>query len=185
MKHLLKFLEKVRDKKILCAFYTSEDNPGDFSVGRVLEIEDNSISIRTFEEDCMESSILVLPIDSLHRLESDSRYLKRMNFLLDKVKASGSRQSLIKERVGTILETLSFAKESETLIGVWNKNNDISINGYVLHVDHECAELKTLNSEGEYDGIVIIPLRSITGVQIEGRDQIEFEFIKKHRAEIF
>lgn len=163
----VEILRNCKDQHRLVALFTTEQDMTIFSVGFVKYIGENEFRLnRVTEYGCFDG-IYVATFDVIQRIDWDSRYLKRISLLLGN-RSSFRRKTVGREKTlsgGGLRAELEISKRYHYLVTVEIRTSTecegSRLYAFVDEIRDEYAILSIVSSEGEPDGMSIVPVTSI------------------------
>src|SRR5436853_4421062 len=81
--HLIDVLSRMRDERCIVAIHEQPSDSESFVVGYVVAVSAEQVNVRAINTRGQDDGVLVIHMDSVHRIHWDSDYLRRVQFLHD------------------------------------------------------------------------------------------------------
>ncbi len=148
------YIEKAAENQLLFAVYSSSDKPSSFEVGRLIEMDEECLMMRTFAETGNADGFLVLRLEDIHRFETKSKYLKAMEKLIN---LQAEQEMLLPDLTGSCIDdAFQYAKEAHKIITVCliDRSSPL-ITGFVKQLNDDTVALNVIDQYGEPDGEIV------------------------------
>lgn len=152
----------------LIAFRTEKEEWGDNIIGHVKELTPESITINEIDEHGIPIGVSTFKMDALIDIVTEDKTLKCLDFLekhhnhFSQKKCTtvwGNGQEL-RNRISEIM------KERKP-ITLFVEDDDTNVIGIIEDIDEKSVLVAIIDSYGENDGKILVPLETINGVRWE------------------
>ena len=164
-----KILQYACEKHKLMAFRTEKEEWGETIVGHVKEINKDNITIGEVDEYGIPIGTSTFKLDAILDIILEDKTLNSLEIL------EGLHAQLVQKDCTTfwgcgneIKEHISermHEKKPTTIFVNDGDNDDTDIIGFILEMDEKCILVEMIDRYGEKDGVILIPLETITGVR--------------------
>lgn len=157
MINVLKELYKTQE---LAEFFTNGETET-FEVGTVVALNDDMLAFQSYTKNGFDDGIVVLSVDSIFRVETNSQYLNKMKKLISDFSIS-KIASLIDEN-NIIDSLLHIALERKEIVSVKLLGNKyIDFTGFVERIENGECKFKVIDEYGFDDGFSYADIADIT-----------------------
>ncbi len=169
-------LEEFKTNKKLVSLYTNIENRDAFNVGFILDYDTEFLLLNSISTYGKCDGVLMIYIDEIFRIESDSIYNNKLLKLLNNDK-------LINYQFGKynscIEKMFNYAKDNDMIISLsfFDSDNRNDVIGKVMSFDNEQVKLSCYDEEGRKDGISIIKTSDINFASIDSEDEKMISFL--------
>ena len=169
-----KILNEAFSRHKLIAFRTEKEEWGETIIGHVVGLEDGKITINEIDEYGIPIGFTTFKTDDILDIMIEDKTIRCLEILeknqqfLSPEKSStvwGIEEDIKKSLIDSITERkpiILFVKDGNT--------DDTNIIGFVKEMDDDYVLIELIDRYGEYDGRILIPIDTITGVRLDGQE---------------
>ncbi len=173
MKKLFKkYLLQAKRNNQLVAIRTDDEDADKFSVGHLLGINDDTVSIRAINPKGQPDGVFTVRTENLYGIDLDDRYIQKLELKsnnLDKIYASNALPPFYSDGDVNFEKILLNAKESNQMIHV-NFYRDLGLYGLIIEINSEEFAIKVYTSDGQPDGVSIYLIEDIKNINWDDED---------------
>jgi len=171
---LIECFEESKEKESIISIFDEKDNIGNFHVGYVKEIFENSILIQSYNKYGMTDGLILIRLVDIFKVEKETEYLMKRMMPAIKYHYSSDEKQL------DFVTTSQFNDGIQSLIDCC-KNNNILISikliysdyvtGYIIEYDDENLLIKTYSEYGVYVGNTFIKYEDILSIACDRQEE--------------
>ena len=171
-----KKLKELKENKQIAAFYTNIDDTSKFSVGYVLDYNEDYFLLAEISPKGLNDGFVVNEINNIIRINVDSRYE-------NKIKVLAEYQKTIHENIefqtdDIVFEVLKFAKIKNYIVSIELINSGFyDIQGYVATIEKDNCLINQVTEYGDVDGMAVIKLSDITKISCNSNDEVTLKIL--------
>lgn len=169
-----KILNEAFSKHRLIAFRTEKEEWGETIIGYVVGLEVGKITIKEIDEYGFPIGVTTFKTDDLIDIMIEDKTIRCLEIL------ERNQQSLSPEKSATVWGigediknrlTESITERKPVILFVKDGDtDDTNIIGFIKEMDDDCVLVELIDRYGEYDGRILIPIDTITGVRLDGQE---------------
>lgn len=175
---MYKILKNLEGNRELTSIYTDVNNCDRFAVGYIMDVTETQALILNIGLHGEFDGYTVIKVDDIYRIETQSKYLKKINGLSD---VNIDTVFEIKTTDDLLIDVLNKAIERKSIVVVGVGDIDNSIMGYVEKVEDNKVYIEQVNEYGESDGSSVILYNEIVRVVIEDVECCEIDRLYHYR----
>lgn len=163
-------LEKFKKSQKLVSLYSNIENKDAFNVGFIVDYDSEFILLNSISQYGKYDGILLIYIDDIFRIDTDSKYGNKLLKLLNNEEITNYEF----KKVGSCIEKIfSYAKENDSIISIsfFDSDNKSDIIGKVKSYDNNEVEICCYDEYGEIDGISYININEINYISLDSLDE--------------
>jgi hypothetical protein len=161
-----KYLNKAKENNKLVAIRTNIENADKFSVGYVLGLNDETISIKAINPQGLPDGIFTILTKDLYGIDLDDIYIRKLVIRekdYKKIFSDIPAPSFFSDFDVNISKILLKAIDSRQLINI-NFYRDIGLYGFINEMNEEEFVIEVYNEDGEYDGTSVFLIEDIKNI---------------------
>lgn len=172
-------LKSLANNGKLTLVYTNMASTEKFSAGIITGVFINDFIIEHFTSFGQYDGYIVKKIDDVFRLETESKYVKKLENLIQHYK---NRHDPIEYKLSSgALNVINYAKKQNKVISITLfDNEDVDLSGYVEKFNDELIWINALDSYGEEDGKCIVRVDDITFLSCDTEDEIALRILSSN-----
>lgn len=176
------FIKNCKDANKLIAVYTNKDNTEKFSVGYILEQIEEGLLIASYDSNGLQDRIILLNLNDIFMIETDSLYLKKMYKLINNFKFINSEKFVFKRNndFSLLYNLLNQCFEEKKLITI-KSIFGFDVSGLITEQNDDVVIIQEISNYGEEDGLVCIKIEDIEKIGIDGQDEQKLSFLRNNR----
>ncbi|KOF55772.1 hypothetical protein AGR56_18355 [Clostridium sp. DMHC 10] len=160
---MIKKLDELKKSKKIASFYTNENNTAKFSVGYIVDYNENNFVIAMISPEGKYDGFALMETRSIIRINTDSKYENKILKLIKYHKTV--HENLNFKEDNFILEFLKFAQTQDYIVSIELLNSGFyDIQGYIQTIKKDSCIIKQITEYGEYDGIGFVEFSDITKI---------------------
>jgi len=163
---LSELIEYMEQKKIISVYtYGNTDN---FSLGFIDTMDKNFIRIRTLSNDGIYLGYEIIKIDTISRVDLNSIYEKKIQFLADNFKGNYSEITLPSDNIEdtVIIDILKESKKNKIVLSLSFKENSTNdIVGIVNKISSKTVSIISLDDYGQEIENTVICVDDILSIE--------------------
>lgn len=167
-----KRLEALVDTEILVSIYTDTDEPNSFTLGYLLEIDNDNILINMIDSFGEENGFCTINLNDIFIFDEDKMYSEKMQKLF--TYKNQMRKYIANLSSNPILDLLKHAVENNLLIEV---NEDDNYIGYVSYYSEKTLVLKIMDNYCNDMGTATIDMENINTLKCQNRFLKDLEIL--------
>ena len=153
--------------------YTDIINTSKFIFGRVLAKDEINLAIQMLSPSGADDGILVKRIDSIFRIEADSKYVNKMLLLKNGL---GNVDYSIELSEDIIASVLKYCIENNQIVSLEIEASGFdNITGKPIELNDFVCTIRQYNEYGEYDGFSHVEVARITQLCFNSLDEKTLE----------
>lgn len=169
-------LSELKKNKIIASFYTNENDLSKFSVGYVVDFNDDYIVFALVSPEGLNDGFALKETSSIIRINIDGKYENKILKLLKYHKTT--HENLIFKDNNFVLEMLSFAKTKGYIVSLELLNSGFyDVQGYIEKIENDNCFVKQITEYGEVDGMSMVELRDISKISCNSSDEKILEIL--------
>ena len=175
-------LIKYMESKKLISVYTYLDTEN-FSLGYIDTMDKDFIRLRTLSNDGIYLGYEIVKIDSISRIDEDSLYDKKIQYLSKNFRGKYSEITLKSDNDedSVIIDLLKESQSKKIVLAVgFNDDNSDSFIGIVYRIDNECATILSLDEYGEELEKITVFIKDITSISCGDKNLQIIQFLWKN-----
>lgn len=135
-----------------------------------MEIFDNEIILNHYLSNGKYDGYIVKQISDIYKIETDSKYVRKIKILSEINKAKHDQLCRVKE--SGFLSLLTYAYETKKVVTIeLIDSGDNDATGFVQQIDDKYCTISMLDQYGENDGTVIFEIRNVSNLSCDGNDE--------------
>lgn len=169
-------LKKIQKNKKLCAIYTNVVTTTQFTVGFLLDMDEQYIILKLINPYGFYDGVVCIMYDDIYRVESETIYLNTLEKLSNYYNIFNENP----ERFYTISDVVSKIREQNRICEIElcdSSNSDIV--GYINSETKNRIELLEISDVGENNGIVQVNKRMISKISFDSYDTNKLEILRE------
>lgn len=167
---LSQLIDSHRNDRVILIF-TNPDATRNFSAGVVSEIFDYEVIINHYLANGNYDGFHVKKISNIYRIETHTKYAKKIEILRQLTNAIHERVDDVKEDgFSTMLHYALKHKKVVTIELCDSDNNDVI--GFVKQINDPYITISMLDENGEFDGETVFLIEHITHIACDGDEEI-------------
>lgn len=168
-------LKEIYKGKILSSIYSDKNDCDKFSVGYIMSLTTEFILIQHFNPHGGFDGYSVRQIDDIYRIETNSKYLKTIEQLIDCRKSEQTFE--ISFNGNLLINIISFSLENSKIVSIDIDADSDNIIGYVKFIKSETIGIYQVSDYGEEDGETTILIENIKEVCMGNLNTSDLEFL--------
>lgn len=178
-----KYLNKAKEHNKLVAIRTNIENADKFSVGYILGLNDETISIKAINPQGLPDGVFTIQTKDLYGIDLDDIYIRKLEIREENSKKIFSdipAPSFFSDVNVNISKILHKAKDSRQLIHI-NFYRDIGLYGLINEINDEEFVIEVYNDDGLYDGTSVFLIEDIKNIIWDDEDIRLIDIIKNKK----
>lgn len=167
-----KYLNKAKEKNKLVGIRTNIENADKFSVGYILGLNDETISIKAINPQGLPDGIFTIQTKDLYGIDLDDIYIRKLEIReknYKKIFSDIQAPSFFSDIDVNLSKILLKAKDLRQLINI-NFYRDIGLYGFINEMNKEEFVIEVYNNEGEYDGTSVFLIEDVKNIIWDDED---------------
>lgn len=157
---MLNILKELRKTQELAEFYTNGETET-FEIGIVIALNDDILAFQSFTKNGYDDGIVVFPVNSIFRVETNTQYLNKMKKLILDFSITETAKKI--DNGDIINSLLQIALQKREIVSVKLLDNDsIDFTGFVERIENEECKFKIIDEYGFEDGFGYANINDIT-----------------------
>lgn len=175
-----KKLKEIRCADQFASIYTDESTKSKFTFGKVINIGEDFFAIKLISPEGKPDGLLVKEIDSIFRIELNSKYNNKMMILLNE-NTEKNEDYLIDDN-DIVLSTLLCSKKFKLIVSLEILESGYDdIVGFVDSVENGLCKIKQIDEYGDDNGDSFVSLLDITQISCNSSDEKIIHSLCKER----
>ena len=176
-----KLYELYLTKEAAC-IYANYNDTGKFHFGKIVAVNESEVAIQTVTPDGEMDGIVVIGIDCINRVETNSQYVEKMKKLCYEESFLLSKLQIGNKHIAKNVLLQAFKDNYAVSIELMNSGqNDVV--GIVKCIDDTVCSVEQYDEYGFIDGEAYFLLRDITKIAVLSQDEkIIMRLIERNQA---
>lgn len=171
-KEMHKRLSALVGKDVLVSLYTDTDEPDEFTLGYLLEIDSDNVLLNTIDSHGEENGFCTINLEDVFIFDGDKQYSEQVQRLFS---IKNQKRRYIAELNGNpILDFLKYAADNELLTVV---NDDRDYKGYVSYYSPDILELRIISHYWDDMGTATIDMNNINCLRCQDKYLKDLELL--------
>lgn len=168
-----------KSKQILLEIYRDLENTDKFSVGYIIDYNDNEVLLALIDPTGNYDGYCVYRSEDIFKVSKDTKYINMFNIIDGRIDKSNIK-ILNNNLIYTLLQ---YAKRNKYIVSIEIENSGyMDTIGYVTNVDNNISQIQNINEYGEPDGIDFISISSISCINCDSiGNQFRDKLYKYHK----
>ncbi len=169
---ILKCLKQANENNKLVSIRTNSDEASKFSVGYVLGLNDDQVSIKSISPQGMPDGVFTVKTADIYGIDMNDNYIRKLELKMLNLKtifADTPSPSFYSDPIIDYRKILLNAKSSLQLIHV-NFYRDLGLYGFIKEVGDEEFIMDVFTSDGIYDGVSVYLIEDIKNIHWDDED---------------
>ena len=178
-----KYLINAKENNKLVAIRTNIEDADKFSVGYILGLNDETISIKAINPQGLPDGVFTIQTKDLYGIDIDDIYIRKLEIREKNAKKIFSdipAPSFFSDVTVNISKILLKAKDSRQLIHI-NFYRDIGLYGLINEIDEEEFVIEVYNEDGLYDGTSVFLIEDIKNINWDDEDIRLIDILKNKK----
>jgi hypothetical protein len=167
-----KYLRQAKEKNKLVAIRTNVNDADKFSVGYILGLNDDTISIKAISPQGLPDGIFTIQTDDMYGIDLDDEYTRRLEAKEKnnkKIFADIPAPSFFSDADLNIGKVITKAKDAKQMIHI-NFYRDMGLYGFINELSDEEFVIEVYNDYGDYDGTSVYLIEDIKNINWDDED---------------
>ena len=156
-------LKQLKEESKYVNLYTNINDNSAFIFGKVVSLSADEFVIEQILPNGRPDGILLKPTESLFRIETDSKYTKKMESLISEDQFKGNSNYQLKTAGGIKRGMLQYAQENEKILSIRLQNN-IYVTGFVIDIGENNVKIMQIDAYGFEDGEAYIDVLNVSEI---------------------
>jgi hypothetical protein len=182
----LQLLNEAMNEKRFVSVSTDKDNTDRFTVGFILNIDEETILLNSINPDGYDDGLILININDVYLIEYDDLYLKQLRFIhensIELSKKATINLPSINENEDIFYKMLDKCQEEGILISI-NLSYGIGLTGVIKKIDSEFVILQSINESGQEDGVTCFKISDIIRIFIDDKNIRKIQLLNKFKIE--
>lgn len=178
-----KYLINAKENNKLVAIRTNIEDADKFSVGYILGLNDETISIKAINPQGLPDGVFTIQTKDLYGIDIDDIYIRKLEIREKNAKKIFSdipAPSFFSDVTVNISKILLKAKDSRQLIHI-NFYRDIGLYGLINEINEEEFVIEVYNEDGLYDGTSVFLIEDIKNINWDDEDIRLIDILKNKK----
>ena len=173
-------LNELKGSSKLSSFYFSDSEDDRFIFGRLSCFNSDFVVIESYDQYGREDGYIIKSIATLSKIETNSKYSKKMEKLILSYDSEHLRIDL---KNGNIIELfLQLSRDKHKIVSLELSDNNKLLVGIVLSVDNHICNLSQIDDYAYNDGEIMFSVDDINMITFDGMDEKVLEKLLEHNT---